>query len=145
GHYSISATGGAVFPLQTSGNLVSGTVDDHVYYLSTTGSGLERLPFTIKFYNHGYKKIGISSNGNVQFGVDPVNVPGSGAYSNDCLATASFSKTVAMPFWDALGFNTADSSLGYDQGIFVKTKGSPPHRTFAINWQGERLGTATKV
>jgi hypothetical protein len=145
GHYTISATGGAVYPLQTSGNLVSGAVDDRIYYLSTTGSGLTKLPFTISFYNHGYKKIGISSNGNVQFGVDPVNVPGNIAWTNDCLPTGVFSKTVAMPFWDDLGFNTADSSLGYDQGIFVKTKGSAPHRTFAINWQGARLGTSTKV
>ena len=116
GHYTISATGGAVYPLQTSGNLVSGAVDDRIYYLSTTGSGLTKLPFTISFYNHGYKKIGISSNGNVQFGVDPVNVPGGIAWTNDCLPTGVFSKTVAMPFWDDLGFNTADSSLGYDQG-----------------------------
>jgi hypothetical protein len=144
GHYTISATGGAVYPLQTSGNLVSGFSDDQLYYLSTTGSGLTKLPFTIKFYNHGYKKIAISANGNVQFGVDPGN-PGTGVFSNSCLPTGSFAKTVAMPFWDDLAFNTADQSLGYDQGIFVKTKGSPPHRTFAINWQGYRLGTATRV
>ena len=59
GHYTISANGGAVFPLQTSGNLVSGPSDDNVYYLSTTGTGLQKLPFTINCYNHGYKKIGI--------------------------------------------------------------------------------------
>jgi hypothetical protein len=138
GHYTISANGGAVFPLQTSGNLVSGASDDHVYYLSTTGTGLQKLPFTINYYNHGYKKIGISTNGNIQFGVDPVNVPGTTEYANDCLASPAFAKTVAMPFWDDLYFDSTDTSSGFVEGVFVKTKGSPPHRTFAVNWQGHR-------
>src|SRR4051812_41810922 len=44
GHYAISSSTGASFQLLTSNNLAHGVVDDQLFYLSTTGSGLARLP-----------------------------------------------------------------------------------------------------
>ena len=141
GHYSISATGGATFQLFTAGNLVSGIADDQIYYLSTTGSGLSKLPFTIRAYNRGYQKMGVSTNGNVQLGVSPT-VPGTTVFSNDCLPSTSFPKTTIMPFWDDLFFDSNDTSHGFMEGVFVKTKGSAPHRTFIVSWQGHRFNDA---
>jgi len=141
GHYSISATGGATFQFFSANNLVSGTADDVIYYLSTTGSGLTRLPFPIRAYNHGYQKMGISTNGNVQLGASPT-VPGSTAFTNDCLPTSSFSKTAIMPFWDDLFFDSNDTSHGFMEGVFLKTNGSAPHRTFIVSWQGHRFNDA---
>jgi hypothetical protein len=139
GHYTISATGGATFPLLTARNLVNGTVDDQVFYLSTTGSGLFRLPFPLKFYNRTFQKIAISSNGNVQFGVSPTGPTATTEFNNDCLPSATFLKAAALPFWDDLFFDSNDTSHGFMEGIFLKTTGSAPHRTFAVNWQGHRF------
>jgi hypothetical protein len=138
GHYSVSANGGATFGLQTSHNLVSGQVDDQLFYLQTTGTGLSHLPFPIQFYNKSYARIAISSNGNIQLGVAPGG--GSAAFTNDCLATTTFPRATVMPYWDDLFFDSNDTSHGFTEGIFVKTKGSAPNRKFIVSWQGHEFG-----
>jgi len=142
GHYSISANGGATFPLLTARNLVNGTVDDQVFYLNTSGSGLLRLPFALKFYNRTFQNIAISSNGNVQFGVTPSGPTATAAFTNDCLPSGTFSKATALAFWDDLFFNSNDTNDGFVQGIFVQNIGSAPHRKFAVNWQGHLFSDA---
>jgi hypothetical protein len=145
GRYQISANGGATFPLLTGNNLVSGVVDDQIFYLSTTSSGRFRLPFTIRAWNRGFQKIGISSNGNVQLGVNPVSPQGTTAFTNDCLPSATFAKAAILPFWDDLFFDSNDTSHFFTEGIFTKTTGAAPHRRFAVNWQGHRFSDAGAI
>jgi hypothetical protein len=146
GTYTVSSKTGATFPLLRQGNLVKGAAGDILYYLSTRDTGKNKLPFAIHFYNETYKKIGISTNGNIQLGVSRSS-PGSPTSDNDCLPTAAFRrKPVILPFWDDLFFDTSDSVHGVKEGIYREVSGTAPHRKFAINWQGHRFGDkATKV
>ena len=141
GHYSISATGGATFSFFTGGNLVNGVVDDQLFYLSTTGSGATKLPFALKLYNQSYTNIAISSNGNIQPGITAGG--GSAAFTNTCLPTATFGgKPSVSVYWDDLYFDSNDTTEGFIEGIFTKVKGSAPHRTFTVSWQGHEFGAA---
>jgi hypothetical protein len=140
GHYSISATGGATFSLFTSNNLVSGTVDDQLFYLSTTGTGLQRLPFPIKVWNGSFSQVAVSSNGNVQMGIAPGG--GNAAFSNGCFPSSQFVKPVVAPYWDDLFFDSNDTSHGFIEGVFTKTKGTAPHRKFVISWQGHEFNNS---
>jgi hypothetical protein len=140
GSYNIISSSGASFQLLTTGNLANGVSDDQLYYLSTTGSGLTRLPFPLHLYNQTYQNAAISSNGNVQPGVTPGGA--NSVYANSCLPTSSFSRPAVMPFWDDLYFNTADTTEGYMEGIFLKTSGAAPHRKFLVSWQGHRFNDA---
>jgi hypothetical protein len=136
GTYDISGTTtGSTFTVLSRGNLVHGLVDDQLFFLSTTGSGLHRLPFPLRLYNQTYQNIAISSNGNVQFGVLPGQ--GSTEFRNDCLTTAAFGHPALLAYWDDLFFDSADTSRGFPQGIFTRVSGTAPHRTFLISWQGE--------
>jgi hypothetical protein len=137
GNYTINAGSGAPFSLLTAHNLVSGAADDVLYYLSTTGSGPQNLPFPIKAYNHTYHNIAVSTNGNVQLGV--VSPKGTTAYNNDCLPTAAFPTATIMPFWDDLAFDSNDTAHGFTEGVFRQTQGKAPHRTFTISWQGHEF------
>lgn len=137
GTYTIKAGNGAPFSLLTAHNLVSGAADDVLYYLSTTGSGLQNLPFPIKAYNHTYHNVAVSTNGNIQLGV--VSPGGSSAYNNDCLVTTAFPTATIMPYWDDLAFDSNDTSHGFTEGVFKQTLGKAPHRRFIISWQGHEF------
>ncbi len=138
GFYTIASTNGATFSQLASGNLVSGTADDVLYHLSTTGAGLNRLPFALHLYNQTYVNLAVSTNGNVQ----PGTTAGNSAYSNNCLPSATFAQPVVMPFWDDLYFDSNDTSHGFTEGVFVKTSGTAPHRKFLVSWQGHRFDDA---
>jgi hypothetical protein len=140
GQYSVSATSGATFSFFTANNLVHGVRDEGLFYLSTTTPGALRLPFKIHFYAGVFSKLAISPNGTIQMNVGP----GGGApldYFNDCLASVAFDTPTAAVFWDDLSFDSNDHSLGYVQGVFTKTKGTAPHRTYTVSWQGHQIGT----
>jgi hypothetical protein len=140
GGYQITdATG--TFSLLTTNNLVSGTQDDAIFYLSTTGPAGRRLPFALHLFNQTYKNIAVSTNGNIQPGVTPPG--GSSRFGNDCLPSSAFGRPAVMPFWDDLIFNSSDTSLGFRQGIFTRTTGTAPHRRFTVSWQGRRLVGST--
>ena len=134
GHYAINGTNGATFPFLTSGNLVSGAADDVLFYLSTTGTGIHKLPFALHLYNQSYTNVAISTNGNVQPGV--TSPGGTAAYNNTCLPTTATGRPLVAPFWDDLAFDSNDTSHGFMEGVFVRTTGSAPHRKFTVSWQG---------
>lgn len=140
GHYTVSATGGATFSLFTANNLVSGSADDVLYYLSTTSPGALHLPFKIHFYAGVFSKIAVSTNGNIQMNI--ASPGGTTEYHNDCLASTTFPTPTALVFWDDLFFDSTDLSHGFMEGIFTKTKGSAPHRTFTISWQGHEFASS---
>jgi hypothetical protein len=143
GHYTIGHSSGASFQFLTSGNLVppNTTADDDLYYLSTTGSGIHRLPFALHLYNQTYQNAAISTNGNVQPGVPSGG--GTSAFSNNCLPTTTFGRPAVLPFWDDLFFDSGDTSHGFMEGVFVKTSGSAPHRKFVVSWQGHHFNDAS--
>jgi hypothetical protein len=143
GHYNFAASGGASFAFLTSNNLVSGQADDALYYLTTTGSGVHRLPFALHLYNQTYKNIAISTNGNVQPGV--ISPGGTTAFTNTCLPSATFGKPAVLPFWDDLFFDSTDTSHGFMEGVFVRTSGSAPHRKFLISWQGHFFSASSAL
>jgi hypothetical protein len=135
GSYTITHRTGATFVQLSSSNLVTTTSDDVLYYLSTTGTGLARLPFPLHLYNQVYTKAAISSNGNIQPGItSPQGVFG---FTNDCLSSPTFGRSAVLPFWDDLYFDVSHTSNGYTEGIFLRTTGTAPHRTFLVSWQGE--------
>jgi hypothetical protein len=139
GSYTIASTTGATFAQLSSGNLVSGTADDVLYALSTTGTGLHRLPFALHLYNQSYTNAVISTNGNIQPGV----TSGNNEFSNDCLPTNVFlGRPSVLPFWDDLYFDSNDTSHGFTEGVFVRTSGSAPHRKFLVSWQGHLFSDA---
>jgi hypothetical protein len=47
---------------------------------------------------------------------------------------------VVAPYWDDLFFESDDMSHGFTEGVFLKTKGSAPHRKFTVSWQGHEFG-----
>jgi hypothetical protein len=138
GAYLQSAGSGTLFSVLRTGNLVQGGADDTLFALSTTGSGLRRLPFPLHLYNQTYRNVVVSSNGNVQFGLTLGQA--TSAFSNTCLPASTFGHPVVLPYWDDLEFNTADTSHGFPEGIFLRTAGTAPHRTFTVSWQGVELG-----
>lgn len=139
GSYTIASTTGAAFVQLSSGNLVSGISDDDLFLLSTTGSGLHRLPFALHLYNQSYTNAVVSSNGNIQPGV----TSGNNVYTNDCLPTNAFSgRPSVLPFWDDLYFDSSDTSHGFTEGVFVRTSGAAPHRKFLVSWQGHLFSDA---
>ena len=145
GQYNFAASGGASFTFLTSGNLVppNTTADDILYYLSTTGSGIHRLPFALHLYNQSYTNIAVSTNGNVQPGV--TSPGGNSTFSNDCLPTAQFGRPAVLPFWDDLFFDSGDTSHGFMEGVFVRTSGSAPHRKFLVSWQGHFFSASSDL
>lgn len=110
-----------------------------MYYLSTTGTGLHRLPFALHLHNQTYSNVGVSTNGNVQPGISS---RGSTAYNNNCLPSATFGRPAVLPFWDDLYFTSTDTSHGFTEGVFVRTSGTAPHRKFLVSWQGHLFSDA---
>jgi hypothetical protein len=132
GAYGI-APGTGTFAVLTRNNIrTTPGAAAEMYYLSTDGTGLNRLPFPLKVYNQTYRQIAISSNGNVQFGITS---PGGNSTSvHECIPTTTdFGAAVAFVLWGVgLRYDTAGG-----EGIFLKTHGRAPNRTFTISWQGE--------
>jgi hypothetical protein len=146
GHYNFAASGGASFSFLTSNNLVSGQDDDQLFYLSTTGSGIHRLPFPLHLYNQNYLNIAISSNGNIQPGVpNGGGVSGFFDYTNSCLPDSHHGKPLVAVFWDDLFFDSNDTSHGFMEGVFVRTSGTAPHRKFLISWQGHFFSASSSL
>lgn len=145
GNYAIKSGSGATFSLLTSPahNLVNGAADDVLYYLSTTAPpGLLHLPFPIKAYDGTYRRIAISTNGNIQLGVSSPG--GTTAYANNCLTSATFPTTATiMPYWDDLAFDSNNTANGFTEGVFKQTLGTAPHREMIISWQGHQFTTSS--
>jgi hypothetical protein len=137
GYYTFSTQSGASFTLLSGNNHLiipaTGDTDDALFTLSTSASGAFKLPFKLNVYGNPYAQVRVSSNGNMQFGVGS---GGSTAYSNESLPTSDFAGPTLMPFWDDLYMEPSDTSHFFREGIYTLTKGTKPHRTFVISWQG---------
>jgi hypothetical protein len=120
--------------LLSNNNLLLGSTDDALFRIKTTLGGVNHMPFPVKIYNTKYTSMTISSNGNIQFGVCCTG--GTTAYSNEALPTNTFLKPTLAVFWDDLYFTPDDTGHFFREGIFTKTSGHAPHRTFLISWQG---------
>jgi hypothetical protein len=137
GSYTFTTQQGVTFTL-LSGNKhliipASGNTDDALFTLSTSKSGARKLPFRLNVYGNPYSQVRVSSNGNLQFGVGS---GGSAAFSNDLLPSTDFAGPTLMPFWDDLYMVPSDTSHFFREGIYTRTSGTKPHRTFIISWQG---------
>jgi hypothetical protein len=122
------------FQLLSTNNLLLGSTDDALFRVKTTLSGVNHMPFPVIVYGTKYTSMTISSNGNIQFGVCCSG--GTAAFTNQPLPTSTFSKSALAVFWDDLYFTPDDTSHFFKEGIFTKTSGRAPHRTFLISWQG---------
>jgi len=145
GFYAMEGVDGATFQVLSNParDLVNGDADDNLYFLSTSATGIRRLPFALHAYNQTYRNIAVDSNGLIDLG-DPANTTERSQDLNPCLPTA-LSHPVVAPYWDDLDFRTSDTSHGFPDGIFTKTSGTAPHRTFLVSWQGEELDTHLPV
>lgn len=81
------------------------------------------LPFPFTFYGTTHTDIGISSNGNVQFGSE------NPAFANQCLnqGAASGMGDMIAPFWDDLDLLIAGT-------VDIDTIGEAPNRIFVVEW-----------
>jgi hypothetical protein len=137
GNYTYTQQGGQSFPLYTTGLIIpfTGATDDTTTLLTTTSAKRFKLPFPLLVYGHSYKKVEVSSNGNLQFGGTNDN-----AFSNNPLPDSQFftggANATLFPFWDDLYFVPSDTSHFFNEGIFTHTSGTSPHKTFVISWQG---------
>jgi hypothetical protein len=144
GFYLVNGPSPATFQVLRAGNLVHGTVDDAVFGLSTSGRGLLRLPFPLHAWNQTYKNVVVSTNGTVQLGLTADQ--GSPVFENDCLPSPGFGNPAVLPYWDDLIFFPRTTVAGAPDGVFVRTAGMAPHRTFLVSWQGqENLPTTPSV
>jgi hypothetical protein len=117
-------------------NLIASATDDSLITLSRSASGEAHLPFRLPAYGTTYSSVQVNSNGTLTFGA----TGGSNAWNNEALPTAQFTAPTMFPFWDDLFIDPADTSLPFQQGIFTRTTGEAPHRTFTISWQGRAFG-----
>lgn len=140
GFYAMEGVNGATFQLLSKGDLVQSDADDNLYFLSTSGRGLGRLPFALHAYDQTYQNIAVDSNGVIVLGVTNTGTT-LAPDVNQCLPTSVFGHPAIAPYWDDLDFRTADTSHGFLDGIFLRTSGTAPHRTFLVSWQGEELHT----
>jgi len=131
GAYGI-APGTGTFAVLTTRNLATDSTNDQMFYLSTSATGLLRPPFPIRVYDATFRRLAISSNGNVQFGI--ASPGGNPTSSFECLPTTTdFGAATAFVLWGiGLRYNTTAG-----EGIFLRTQGQAPNRTFTISWQGE--------
>ena len=137
--YSISASTGQSFVTAGPGDLFPAGADDAVTVLSTSGSGVHKLPFPITVYGGSYNRVVVSSNGNLQF----TGGAGSTAYYNDCLPSGNFNYPVIAPFWDDIVIGPR--TTGVSEGLFVQTRGLRPHRQFVVNWRGHHFSDGTPI
>ena len=137
--YAIQPVHNVTF-IQASKNIAPSTGgDDFLVTMSTTSTGAFKIPFTLRPYGEARTSMVVSSNGNIQFpgkGTDP-NV----AWTNACLPTHMPSPFIA-PYWDDLQF-AATGTVTPNEGIYVKTIGTAPHRKFIVNWRGHLFGQDT--
>lgn len=129
--YAIRPLSGQTF-VQASTNIAPQGGDDFTVALSTTAAGGRRMPFAVSVYGQRFSSMVVSSNGNIQF-------PGAGtapsaAYSNACLPTRMPSPLLAV-YWDDLEFAASGTTVP-GEGIFTRTLGTAPNRTFVVNWRG---------
>ena len=128
GAYAIVPGTGTFTTLTTNNLAPQGAGGGQVFYLSTTGTGVNRLPFPLHLFNQFYTNVAIGSYGNVQPGV-PVG-EGKSDLPSGCLPTSTFGKPAIMALWGEVVYG------GGSSGIFLRTQGVKPHRTFLISWQG---------
>ena len=84
------------------------------------------LPFPVRFYGQPHTSAWVSSNG-------PLVFAGSkDSWANYCLPTIVMERAL-FPYWDDL------STERGDRGVFTRTLGSAPTRTFVIEWRTEYL------
>jgi hypothetical protein len=83
------------------------------------------LGFTFNYYGTNFTKIGVSSNGNAQFGGTNT------AYKNVAIPDTANPDALLAIFWDDL-----DPTQG--GGIYTNLTGTAPNRVFTIEWRDIR-------
>jgi hypothetical protein len=135
GGYGVAPGTGTFARLTTNQLVPTGGGFNQMFYLSTSGTtGRTRLPFPIKAYNQTFRNIAISSNGNIQLGVVSPGGDPSPRNDDECIPTArNFGATTIFVLWSfGARYNTAGG-----EGIFLRTQGKAPNRTFTISFQGQ--------
>jgi hypothetical protein len=142
GTYTVTSQHGVTFGLisGSSHDLISSATDEALIPLSTTSTGPARLPFKLRAYGRSFSAAELSSNGTLGFGNS-----GTDGYVNGPLPSPSFTAPTIFPFWDDLVFDPSDTSHAFSEGIFTRTHGTKPHRTFTISWQGTSYAFASYV
>jgi PASTA domain/FG-GAP-like repeat len=84
------------------------------------------IPFPVSVYGESYQSAWASSHGALMF-TQP-----SYSWAGDCLATARL-ETALLPYWSYLSVEQADT------GVFTRTVGTAPNRTFVIEWRAREV------
>ncbi len=88
------------------------------------------LPFAFPFYGTNYSQAFISSNGHLNF------LAASTVYTNGAIPAASVPNAAVYAFWD-------DLILDGTSGVFTRTAGTAPNRSFLVEWRNAAIFGAT--
>jgi subtilisin family serine protease len=80
------------------------------------------LPFTFPFYGASYSQAFVSTNGNLNFLAPDTS------FSNATIPSAATPNAAVYPFWD-------DLLLDASSGVFTRTAGTAPNRSFLVEWR----------
>jgi len=157
GTYQVSASAGQCTSSQTQSLTVDGpeTLDFSLtprsdsfgytcgveaggYVQGTTALGLTgddatatvSLPFSFPFYGGAYGQAFVSSNGNLNF------LAADTTYSNTTIPSAATPNAAVYAFWDDLVLDTSS-------GVFTRTAGTAPNRSFLVEWRNATFFGAT--
>jgi len=123
------------YSIQTGSSLyITGTTSVFNRYLLHDDEVADvTLPFPVTLYGVQYRTAHVSTNGNVQFGSSR-----SGSFANTCLPASTFvGGPMIAPYWDDLIIR----SYPAPDGVFTKTTGAAPYRTFVISWRAVDYAT----
>ena len=123
---SVAFAAGTYTVKSTTGASITAATTDLALYCDDCGLTVS-TPFPLSFYGTTYNTIGVTSNGNIQFGA----AAPSASYFNSCLPTTDFTEPALMPYWDDL--TTTPKTDGY--GVFTKVSGTAPTRQFIVEWK----------
>jgi hypothetical protein len=112
----------------------AGALDDGVY--------THTLPFSFNFYGAVYNQVRISTNGNIHFGDANAWIPRHNN-GNECVPsnTQFAPKAMIAPLWYDF---VIPSGAGDTAGVFLRTEGTSPNRTFIVEWRNvEKYGESS--
>jgi subtilisin family serine protease len=87
------------------------------------------MPFAFPFYGSSYSQAFVSSNGNLNF------LAANTTFSNSAIPSASGPNAAIYPFWD-------DLLLDASSGVFTRSTGTAPNRSFLVEWRNAAFFSA---
>lgn len=89
-------------------------------------SGVVNVPFPAYLYGTGYKQLNVSTNGHLSFTAPATS------FTNGPIPSTTPPNAAIYAFWD-------DLNIDADAGIYTKTVGTSPNRSFILEWRNAQI------